>query len=135
MQLDKCSDYRADHVAHLVLHRLVSVQGFVAVEVGLEIADVAVQSGACAIIEQAHPLQPVAQVAPVHFNAGHVAMHNHAVAPARQVFGAIPALLLDQLDLGQSLAVGAGGVGVAAVGTHQAGRSIISLSGLVDWYQ
>ena len=83
-------------------------------------SSLAVELGGRAGVDQAHPLQPVAQVAAMVFNPRHIAMNDHTERAPREVLGEVPALLFDLLGLGHLLAMGGGGVWVAAIGTHQA---------------
>ena len=88
--------------------------------IGLVVADIAVQPGLGAGVDQAHPVQPVGQAAPCALDASHIAMHDQPVAATGQVLGIVPAGQFKRLRLGRFLAVRGGGVGVAAVGAHQA---------------
>ena len=118
-RLDGAHD-RAGHISDLFLHRAVFVQRLMAVVIRFVIADVAVELGGSARVNQAHPFQPVAQVAPVVFNACHITMHNHAECAACQVLGEIPTLRFDLFGLSHFLAMGGGGVGVATISTYEA---------------
>jgi hypothetical protein len=120
-QLFDGNGHSAGHIANLRLHILVGIKRVVAGGIRLVIADEPVQPGLVACVYEPHPVEPVAQRAARTFNACHVAMHDHAVSAAAQVFGVVPTLELKRLGFQRSFAMCGGGVRVAAVGTSTPG--------------
>lgn len=70
--------------------------------------------------DQAHPVEPVEEIAAQAFDTRHVAVYHHAVGPALQVLGVVPALEFERLGFLGLLAMRRGWVGIAAVGARQA---------------
>jgi hypothetical protein len=108
----------------------------VAVGIRFVVADIAVEQGGRAGVDQAHPVEPVGQRTARALDAGDVAMHHQAVGAAGQVLRIVP-VLFEFLGFLGFLAVGRAGVGIAAVGADQAvdhqlqhGRRLVPVVGV-----
>src|SRR5258708_6913520 len=109
----------AGDVARFLLHRDVAIEGFVAGRVGLVVADIPVEPRLEARVDEADPVEPIRKRASRVLYTSDVAMDDEAVHASLEMLGIRPALQLDFLRLPGVLAMGEGGIRIAAVGAHQ----------------